>query len=58
LDLDEFGFIITNHALQSSREGVFACGDCVQKSLYQVITACGDGATACNSAHTYLLNKK
>jgi len=57
LDTDEAGFILVNQKMQTSKEGVFACGDCVKKSLYQVISACGDGATAADSAHKYLLNK-
>ncbi len=56
LKLDETGFIITDQELKSSRDGIFVCGDCRSKSLYQVITACGDGAVAASSAHKYLLN--
>lgn len=56
LKLDDTGFIITDRELKGSREGIFACGDCRSKSLYQVITACGDGAVAAASAHKYLLN--
>jgi thioredoxin reductase (NADPH) len=54
LELNEAGFIITNQDLETSKKGIFACGDCRGKSLYQVITACGDGATAAASAHRYL----
>jgi thioredoxin reductase (NADPH) len=57
LKLDEAGFIITAEDLVTSEEGVFACGDCRKKSLYQVITACGDGAVAADSAYKYLSNK-
>ncbi|MFA6350372.1 MAG: FAD-dependent oxidoreductase, partial [Candidatus Omnitrophota bacterium] len=56
LKLDDTGFIITDHELKSSRDGIFVSGDCRKKSLYQVITACGDGAVAASSAHKYLLN--
>ena len=55
LETDEFGFIITDQAMRSSKEGIFACGDCVEKSLYQVVNACGEGAVAVDSAHKYLL---
>ncbi|MBN2831123.1 MAG: thioredoxin-disulfide reductase [Candidatus Omnitrophica bacterium] len=55
LKIDEAGFIITDQQMHASKEGVFACGDCVRKSLYQVISACGEGATAADSAHKYLL---
>ncbi len=57
VDTDELGFISINQKMQTSREGVFACGDCVKKSLYQVISACGEGAVAADSAHKYLLNQ-
>ncbi|MFC1675252.1 thioredoxin-disulfide reductase [Candidatus Omnitrophota bacterium] len=57
LDLDEKGFIITDNKMKSSKDGIFACGDCREKSLYQVVTACADGATAADSAHKYLLNR-
>ena len=56
LQLDESGFIITDYALQVA-EGVFACGDCRQKTLYQVINACGDGAVAADSAYKYIAQK-
>ncbi len=55
LETDKFGFIITDRTMRSSREGIFACGDCVSKSLYQVVNACGEGAVAADSAHKYLL---
>ncbi|MFA5310887.1 MAG: thioredoxin-disulfide reductase [Candidatus Omnitrophota bacterium] len=56
LKTDQSGFIIVNQVMHTTMEGVFACGDCVKKSLYQVISACGDGAVAADSAHKYLLN--
>lgn len=55
LDMDDAGFIITDEELKTSRRGIFACGDCRKKSLYQVITACSDGATAAASCQRYLL---
>ncbi|MCK9594796.1 MAG: thioredoxin-disulfide reductase [Candidatus Omnitrophica bacterium] len=55
--LDEGGFIITDENMQTSFAGVFACGDCRKKTLYQVVNGCGEGAVAAHSAHTYLLNK-
>ena len=55
LKTDENGFIITDQELQTSQKGVFACGDCRKKSLYQVINACADGAVAAASAQRYLV---
>jgi len=42
--------------LKTNRKGIFACGDCRKKSLYQVVNACGEAAVAAHSAHGYLLN--
>jgi thioredoxin reductase (NADPH) len=58
LATDAAGFIITDDKMKSSIDGVFACGDCRAKDLYQVVTACGDGAQAAFSAHNYLLHGK
>jgi thioredoxin reductase (NADPH) len=57
LELDEARFITTDHELMTSQEGVFACGDCKRKSLYQVITACADGAIAAESANKFIASK-
>lgn len=57
LEMDEKGFIITDQEMKTSGEGVFACGDCRKKSLYQVITACGEAAVAAASSHKYLLSQ-
>ncbi|MBN1898981.1 MAG: thioredoxin-disulfide reductase [Spirochaetes bacterium] len=53
---DREGYIITDDHMATSRKGIFACGDCRKKSLRQVITACGDGATAAYSAQLYVEN--
>jgi thioredoxin reductase (NADPH) len=53
---DKDGFILTSPILRTSKEGIFACGDCIQKSLRQVVTACADGATAACSVKNYLEN--
>ncbi|MCM8801511.1 MAG: thioredoxin-disulfide reductase [Candidatus Omnitrophica bacterium] len=58
IKLDEADFIITDEKMQTSQEGVFACGDCCKKDLYQVITACAEGAIAANSAYKYITQKK
>jgi len=57
IQLDEQGFIITDETMATSQEGVFACGDCRKKTLYQIITACAEGAVAINSFTNYLLRK-
>ncbi len=58
LSLNEPGFIITDENLKTSLKGVFACGDCRKKELYQVINACAEGAVAAYAAQKYLLENK
>lgn len=48
------GYIITDDKMETLVAGLFACGDCRQKSLRQVVTACADGAIAAHSAAEYL----
>ncbi|MDD5128907.1 MAG: thioredoxin-disulfide reductase [Candidatus Omnitrophica bacterium] len=57
IQMDEAGFIIADDSMSTSVEGVFACGDCRKKSLYQVINACGDGAVAADSAYKFIANR-
>lgn len=54
LERDERGFIITDVEMRTNLPGVFAAGDIRAKQCRQVVTAVGDGATAANSAHSYL----
>lgn len=54
LKLNKQGYIITDDKMNTSIEGVFACGDVREKILRQVVTAAGDGAIAANSAQHYL----
>ncbi len=54
IKLNEQGYIITDDKMNTSMEGVFACGDVREKTLRQVVTATGDGAIAAFSAQHYL----
>jgi thioredoxin reductase (NADPH) len=54
VDLDAGGYIRVDADMQTSAKGIFACGDCTVKRLRQVVTACGDGATAAFSAQLYV----
>ncbi len=47
------GRILADDNMRTSAEGIFAAGDCREKLLYQVVTACGDGATAAYAAQHY-----
>ena len=54
LELDEWGFVLTNNDMEASVAGVFAAGDIRSKMLRQVATAVGEGATAAVAAERYL----
>ncbi|MDD5044494.1 MAG: thioredoxin-disulfide reductase [Candidatus Omnitrophica bacterium] len=54
LQLDKDGFIITDQEMNSSVKGIFAAGDCRHSPLWQVVTACSDGAIAAHSAHRFI----
>jgi thioredoxin reductase (NADPH) len=54
VDLDDGGYIVADRDMQTSAKGIFAGGDCIRKRLRQVVTACGDGATAAASAQHYV----
>lgn len=63
--MDEKGYILTDENMQTFEtetgkllSGVYACGDCRKKLLRQVITACGEGATAAFAASRYIENIK
>lgn len=54
LVLDNRGFVVTDENLMTSLGGVFACGDCRQRPLRQLITAASEGAMAAMSVYRYL----
>lgn len=58
LPLDQGGYITVDADMRTSARGIFACGDCTAKRLRQVVTACGDGATAAFSAQLYVEDLK
>lgn len=52
--MDQRGYILTDDEMRTSVPGIFACGDARRKLLRQVVTACGDGATAARAAARYV----
>ena len=54
VDCDDTGYIRVDERMRTSVQGIFACGDCTTKLLRQVVTACGDGATAAFAAEYYI----
>ena len=59
LDITSKGYIKTNkRTMQTSIEGVFACGDVQEDTYKQAIISAGSGAIAALSAEKYLLKHK
>lgn len=54
IDTDKQGYVITDIEMKTSKDGIFACGDCVKKNLRQAITAAGEGAIAAYNAQHYV----
>jgi thioredoxin reductase (NADPH) len=54
LKLSERGAIPVNNDMETECTGLFAAGDCTQKILHQIVTACGDGATAAFNAQQFV----
>jgi Thioredoxin reductase len=56
LDLTKDGLIKVDFDMRTSRNGIFACGDVVdyEGKYKQIITACGEAATATNSAYKFV----
>lgn len=52
--LDDGGYVVVGAGMETAVPGIFACGDCIEKSLRQVVTACSDGAIAARSAARWL----
>jgi thioredoxin reductase (NADPH) len=43
-------YIVADRGLMTNIEGIFSAGDCNEKELRQIVTACADGAVAAESA--------
>jgi thioredoxin reductase (NADPH) len=54
VELDAKGYVVADEDMNTSRPGIFVCGDCRKTMLRQVVTACGDGAVAAISARQYI----
>jgi len=58
VELDKNAFVKTNRDMETSIEGIFACGDVRENSLKQAIVACGEGALAAHMVGKYLSKVK
>ena len=54
LKRDDYGYIVVDENKKTSILGVFCGGDVSNTHLRQIVTACGDGATASLSINEYL----
>lgn len=54
---DEQGYIKADMNMRTSAEGIYACGDAIQKDVYQIATAVGEGAVAATSVINDLSKK-
>ncbi|MBU4487381.1 MAG: thioredoxin-disulfide reductase [Candidatus Delongbacteria bacterium] len=50
---DEGGYIITDLEMRTNIPGIFAAGDIIAKKQRQIVTACGDAATAIKTIEHY-----
>lgn len=51
--LNEKGYVLTDSAMKTSVDGLYAAGDVCVKALRQVVTAVGDGALAATELEKY-----
>ena len=56
VELDEYGFVITNKKLETNVEGLFCAGDVRSGATMQIASAVGEGASAALSIREYLEN--
>ncbi len=54
IELNEYGYIITDAEQKTSVDGIYAAGDVCIKPLRQVVTATGDGALAATELEKYV----
>lgn len=54
IETDDDGYIVTDENLQTSIDGIYACGDCRKGSIKQIVNACAEGVQAALSVIKYL----
>lgn len=58
IEMDRYGYILTNENMETNIKGVYAAGDLRPKLLRQVVTAVADGAIAATDAERYVASQK
>ncbi len=58
VDMDRWGYILTDENMKTNVDGVYAAGDLRPKMLRQVVTAVADGAIAATDAEKYVAVQK
>lgn len=58
INMDKWGYILTDENMQTNIKGVYAAGDLRPKMLRQVVTAVSDGAIAATDAERYVASEK
>ncbi|MEG2510901.1 MAG: FAD-dependent oxidoreductase [Bacilli bacterium] len=48
--INDKGYIEVSDSMRTNVKGIYACGDAIDKGLYQIVTAASDGAIAATSA--------
>ena len=58
VNLTKDGWVVTDDKMLTNKSGMFACGDCRDKSIKQIIVACGEAATASFHCYHYIQSYK
>ena len=58
LQLTQDGYIAAGEDTHTSVPGIFAAGDVRKRPIYQIITACADGAVAAQQAGLFVRERK
>ena len=56
--LDSDGYIEVDKDYETKISGIYAIGDCIKKDLYQIVTACSDGAVVASTITKKLENRR
>lgn len=48
------GYIVVDETMKTSADGVYACGDIIEKELYQITTAIAEGSIAATNAIKFI----